>query len=51
MERGWSITRTEAGTALRSLADADDGDTITTHVADGTVTSTIISTAPHEGQQ
>lgn len=41
MARGWSITRTSDGTVVRSKNDVHAGDTITTVVADGTITSTV----------
>lgn len=44
LARGWSITRDEHGAVLRSVADLTPGSTITTRVADGTATSTIVGT-------
>lgn len=44
MKRGWSITRTRDGRVLRSVADAEPGDRITTQVVDGSVVSTVDST-------
>ncbi len=41
MARGWSITRTSDGNVVRSKNDVHAGDTITTVVADGTITSTV----------
>ena len=41
MARGWSITRTAGGTIVRSTNDVKSGDTLTTRVADGTITSTV----------
>jgi len=44
MARGWSITRTADGRVVRSAADVAKGDTITTLVADGAITSTVEGT-------
>jgi len=44
MARGWSITRTAGGTVVRSVADVAPGDTITTLVADGAISSTVEET-------
>ena len=44
MARGWSITRTADGTVVRSVADVAPGDTITTLVADGAISSTVEET-------
>lgn len=44
MARGWSITRTADGTVVRSVADVAAGDTITTLVADGAISSTVEET-------
>lgn len=41
MARGWSITRSADGTIIRSTHDVKPGDTITTRVADGHITSTV----------
>jgi exodeoxyribonuclease VII large subunit len=41
MARGWSITHAADGTIIRSTKDVKSGDTITTRVADGTITSTV----------
>ena len=46
LARGWSITRSADGRVLRSVADASPGDEILTTLADGTVRSTTVSTAP-----
>jgi exodeoxyribonuclease VII large subunit len=46
LARGWSITRRIDGTIVRSVADLDVGDAITTSLADGTVSSTVAATAP-----
>ncbi|MGK2930020.1 MAG: exodeoxyribonuclease VII large subunit [Acidimicrobiales bacterium] len=47
MARGWSITRQEDGTMVRSVADAPAGSTIVTTVADGTVTSVVDDGVEH----
>ena len=39
--RGWSLTRRDDGTLLRSVQDVSPGDGIVTHLADGTLDSTI----------
>ena len=39
--RGWSLTRREDGTLLRSVRDVSPGDRIVTHLSDGTMDSTI----------
>jgi exodeoxyribonuclease VII large subunit len=41
LARGWSITRNGDGRVVRSVVDVAAGDTLTTQVADGRVTSTI----------
>lgn len=41
LARGWSITRTTAGTVVRHVGDVTAGDTLITTLADGTVTSTV----------
>jgi exodeoxyribonuclease VII large subunit len=43
LARGWSITRRADGTILRSVDDVGVDDTISTALADGTVTSTVIN--------
>ncbi|MDZ7676872.1 MAG: exodeoxyribonuclease VII large subunit [Acidimicrobiales bacterium] len=48
LARGWSITRDERGTVVRSAADVATGMTIRTTVADGTVTSTVTSCDPDD---
>jgi exodeoxyribonuclease VII large subunit len=44
LARGWSITRRSDGSVVRSVADVSDGELISTAVADGTVSSTVIFT-------
>jgi len=46
LARGWSITRLADGTLVRSVTDTATGDTLVTHVAGGTVTSTVDGTEP-----
>lgn len=41
MARGWSITRAADGSTLRSTKQANEGETLVTTVADGTITSTV----------
>ncbi len=45
LARGWSITRDQQGRVVRSVGDLATGATVTTQVADGSATSTIIDTA------
>jgi len=48
LARGWSITRTPAGSVVRRSTDVGPGDTLVTTLADGTVTSTVAAVAPGE---
>jgi exodeoxyribonuclease VII large subunit len=41
LRRGWSMTRQPDGTLLRSITDVSPGDSIVTHLSDGTLDSTI----------
>ena len=41
LARGWSISRRDDGSVVRSVADVASGETVHTQVADGTFTSTI----------
>jgi exodeoxyribonuclease VII large subunit len=41
MARGWTITRNEAGAVISSAADVTAGDSITTQVVDGSISSTV----------
>jgi exodeoxyribonuclease VII large subunit len=43
LARGWSITRRSDGSLVRSVEDVSDGELISTAVADGTVSSTVIA--------
>ena len=45
LRRGWSLTRAADGTLVRSIADVAPGDELTTTLADGTVHTTVRSTA------
>jgi exodeoxyribonuclease VII large subunit len=45
MARGWSITRTDQGQVVRSIADLAAGDTIVTTFADGRATSRVEETS------
>ena len=49
LARGWSITRTSAGTIVRSAADVSPGDDLVTQLVDGRVTSTVSTTELDEG--
>ena len=44
LARGWSITRAADGSVVRSVDDVRTGDTVTTMLADGTVTGTVQGT-------
>ena len=46
--RGWTITRTGAGTVVRSIDDLRSGDTLVTQLVDGIVTSTVSATEHRE---
>ncbi|MGI9607474.1 MAG: exodeoxyribonuclease VII large subunit [Acidimicrobiales bacterium] len=46
MRRGWSITRTSSGRAVRAVADVAAGDTLVTAVADGTIISNVTLADP-----
>lgn len=46
LARGWSITRREDGTVVRSASDIGPGTTLRTTVVDGIVTSVVTSPAP-----
>ncbi len=45
LARGWSITTDSSGRAVRAASEVAAGDTITTRLADGTISSTVQSTA------
>ncbi len=49
LARGWSITRDADGSVVRSTGDVTAGATITTSIADGSITSTVRVTTPIEG--
>jgi exodeoxyribonuclease VII large subunit len=49
LARGWSITRRADGTIVRSVHDLAPDDTITTALADGTVTSTVAGNVASNG--
>lgn len=48
LQRGWSLTRAADGSLVRSVADVAPGDELTTTLADGTVHTTVRSTASNE---
>ena len=50
LARGWSITRTDDGRLVRSIADLRVGTAISTRIADGTATSTITGIEANEEQ-
>ena len=45
LARGWTITRDADGKVVRSVADVAPGGELTTAVADGTISSTVVNTA------
>jgi exodeoxyribonuclease VII large subunit len=46
LDRGYSVTRDEAGQVIRSVDGLTAGTGVTTQVADGTIAATVTSTAP-----
>lgn len=50
MERGWSITRTAAGSVVRRSDDVKPGDMVVTTLAEGTITSTVADVSSGEDQ-
>ena len=46
LERGWSITLDSSGRVVRSIDDAEAGTTLVIRVADGRITSTVVSREP-----
>ncbi|MGA1242193.1 MAG: exodeoxyribonuclease VII large subunit [Ilumatobacteraceae bacterium] len=46
MKRGWSITRLSDGRVVRDVRQVKKNDSLTTRVANGTVTSTVGETKP-----
>jgi exodeoxyribonuclease VII large subunit len=46
MERGWSITRTGAGSVVRNASDVAPGDRLQTVLARGSVDSEVTTTTP-----
>jgi exodeoxyribonuclease VII large subunit len=44
LARGWSITRTTAGTVVRRATDVAVGDELVTTLAEGSVTTTVTAT-------
>jgi len=48
LERGWSITTAPDGRLVRRIADVATGDTVTTRLRDGRLTSTVLSVEPAE---
>lgn len=51
MARGWSITRQSDGSVVRSAAGVNTGDELTTQLADGEVTSSVVGTRIDELSQ
>lgn len=43
MKRGWSVTRRADGSVVRSIHDVASDDSLSTQIADGTITSTVVS--------
>jgi exodeoxyribonuclease VII large subunit len=50
MRRGWSITRTAAGSVVRDCADVTVGDQLLISVATGVITSEVTATTPDGGE-
>ena len=48
LARGWSITRSSAGTVVRSIHDIKPGEILVTTVADGTISSTVSDVTTNE---
>jgi exodeoxyribonuclease VII large subunit len=46
LARGWSITRDAHGQVVRSVAEVDDGDELTTILVDGQVHSRVEEARP-----
>ncbi|WP_051062906.1 exodeoxyribonuclease VII large subunit [Ilumatobacter nonamiensis] len=46
LARGWTITRNPSGGIVRSTDDVAPGDTLTTHVIDGAITSVVDAVQP-----
>ena len=51
LRRGWSLTRRDDGTLVRSVRDVSPGDGIVTHLSDGTLASTIRARRPSGGSE
>ena len=51
LERGWSMTLDAEGRVLRSVGQLDAGATITTRLADGQLTSRVVSLAADDEQE
>ena len=51
LRRGWSLTRRDGGRLVRSVQDVSPGDSIVTHLSDGTLASTIRAQKPSGGRQ
>ena len=48
LARGFSLTRTQQGKTVRSLADVSEGDTVVTLLADGSFASKVTGAVQHE---
>lgn len=48
LSRGWSITRTSAGSVVRHVSDVAPGDVLITTIGDGTITSAVDATTPND---
>ena len=51
LARGWSITRSAAGTVVRRRGDVEPGDLLLTTVAGGTITSTVVPEPEPESEE
>ncbi len=47
LARGWTISRDGAGRIVRSVTDLSTGDSMSTVLVDGTITSVVAATQPH----
>ena len=48
MKRGWSVTRSSSGAVIRSVSDVGDGESLTTQLVDGTISSTVDAVTPDD---
>lgn len=48
MKRGWSVTRSSSGAVIRSVSDVGEGESLTTQLVDGTISSTVDAVTPDD---